>query len=216
MVFEAIGNFFVDFFNSFSQMNSTEIIAQIIGAIAMCFGVSSFQIKKARTLVIVCSTGSFIWSIHFLLLGLTTGQFIGCFMNILCVVRGVIFAQKEKHAWARSKSWYYIFSVAFILFYALEFLFFGVEASTRNLILEILPVIACITGTISMGMKSSKLIRVTYFTSSPLWLVYDAIAGSVGGTLTEIFCMTSIVIGMIRLDRKKKNPAKTENSEIAK
>lgn len=187
-------------------MTTLEIITQIVGIIAMALVVISFQMKTPNVLLTFTTIGNVVWTIHFYLTGLTTGSFMGFYMNLISIVRSFFLVlRSKKYKWAQSNLWFLAFSLVFAGFYVLDFTVFGTEPTTKNFILEVLPVIACITGTISLGMKSAKLIRFTYYTSSPFWLVYDAFVHSIGGVLTEVFTLCSITVAIIRLDIKKKD-----------
>ena len=38
----------------------------------------------------------------------------------------------------------------------------------------------------------------------PLWVVYDAISGTIGGVINDIFVIVSAIVGIIRFDKTKK------------
>jgi hypothetical protein len=52
--------------------------------------------------------------------------------------------------------------------------------------------------------QDANMCRLYTLCASPLWLTYNIIGGSQGGIITEVFASISIIIGMLRLDRKKK------------
>ena len=70
--------------------------------------------------------------------------------------------------------------------------------------MSILVILAKIVSTISYGMKHTKMIRRLKLVSMPMWLIYDISAGTIGGALNDVLVICSTIIGMIRLDRKKK------------
>ena len=51
--------------------------------------------------------------------------------------------------------------------------------------------------------KDAKSTRLYSFITSPSWLVYDCISGSIGGILTESISLVSIVVGVLKHDIKK-------------
>jgi len=67
-----------------------------------------------------------------------------------------------------------------------------------------LPIIAMVLTTVAFGIPNPKLTRLVAFPSSPLWLIYNVLSQSWGGVATEVFNMLSILIGMLRFDRRKK------------
>ena len=45
--------------------------------------------------------------------------------------------------------------------------------------------------------------RILSLFASPLWLIYNACNGSVGGTISDSLATVSILVGMYKHDRKK-------------
>jgi len=80
----------------------------------------------------------------------------------------------------------------------------GAGVYTWNGPLTLLPMSAMILTTVAFGISNPKITRLLSFPSSPLWLIYNLVNQSWGGVLTECFNMGSIIIGMLRFDRKKK------------
>ncbi len=65
-----------------------------------------------------------------------------------------------------------------------------------------------ITTTFAFRQKEGKRVRLLSLLNSPLWLVYNALNESIGGAITEVFCLISIGIGYIRHDRTQNNDIK--------
>lgn len=55
-------------------------------------------------------------------------------------------------------------------------------------------------------MTKEKYIRLISLAVGPCWLVYNLAVGAFTGALNEVFAMTSIVIGLVRNDIRKKAP----------
>ena len=89
------------------------------------------------------------------------------------------------------------------MIYLLSFTVFGKSPTTEHLIVEILPVVAMFASHLAYRMESTKHIRRICIISSVSWLIYNIYAVAVGAILCEVFSLVSIVIAMIRLDRKK-------------
>ena len=126
---------------------------------------------------------------------------MGCLLNALAAFRALIFLNKEKvHAdhWA----WFVGFLAVYVLCYGMTFTVFGTPATVRNLILEVLPLIGMVAITISFRLSDAKAIRKYALISSPCWLIYNIANFSIGAILCEILSLCSILVGMLRLDRK--------------
>ena len=68
-------------------MEINEIIGQIISIFAMSCNIISYQYKSQRSLIICQLLGGTLFAISFFLLGAT----VGGLLNILAVIRAVIF-----------------------------------------------------------------------------------------------------------------------------
>lgn len=179
-------------------MEPIEIVAQVIGLVAMAMNVLSYQQKSQKGVIGCQLLGSALFTVNFLLLGAT----MGAVLNGLGIVRALVYMHKERTK-AHKLAWVFAFSAAFILSYVLTFTLFGKEPGTVNLIVEILPVIAMIATTISFRCKGAAAIRMFGIVSSPLWLTYNIINFSVGAICCEVLNLISILIGIIRFDISK-------------
>jgi hypothetical protein len=85
----------------------------------------------------------------------------------------------------------------------LTFTAFGKPLTIMNCITEFFPIIGMIATTISFRYSDAKTIRRFSLVSSPSWLVYNIVNFAVGAIICEVFCLVSIVVGILRLDRQK-------------
>ena len=174
-----------------------EIVAQIIGVLAMIFNILSYQGKQQRTVITLQLFGAVFFAINFLLLGAA----VGGILNILAAIRAVIFVFKDKFK-ADSLFWLIAFTASYVAVYILNFTVFGKEPTAFNLIIEILPVIGMLALNIGFRLKDSANIRRCGLVSSPAWLIYNIVVGSWGAIICELFTLVSIFVGMFRHDRK--------------
>ena len=179
-------------------MNTYTIIAQAIGIIAMAFNTLSYQ-QRTRKGAIACQLfGGLLFSINFFMLG----AIIGCILNAMAVIRAIVFLNKEK-LHADHPIWLAGFSVAYIIPYVLTFTVLGKEPTALNFIIEFLPVVAMIASTISFRLTDAKSIRRYGLIASPSWLIYNIANFAIGAIICEVLSLGSIIVGMIRLDRKR-------------
>lgn len=176
-----------------------DLLVQALGLIGMTMNLVSFQLREQKKLIRLQFYSSIVFSFHYFLLG----AMMGCILNIIGICRAFVFSHKEKE-WARKKIWLYIFIGAYITVYILTFTVLGLEPTTYNLLLELLPVIGMTATTIGFFLENAAQVRKLSLMNAPTWLVYNVISGSIGGALTEIFCLISVVVGIIRLDIKRK------------
>jgi hypothetical protein len=57
---------------------------------------------------------------------------------------------------------------------------------------------------LAVWQKNPRMIRLLSLLSPPLWLIYNVLSGSYPGILSEIFLLTSTLIGIYRFDIRKK------------
>lgn len=167
--------------------------AQIIGVFGLICSLLSFQMKNRKWIMAFQMTASLSFSTQLFMLRAVTG---GC-VDMISFIRTMIFSQNSKK-WASSPVWLYVFIVIMILTGIL----------TWQNAWDILPIAGSILSTVALWMKREKHIRLISLTVGPCWLVYNLVKGAWSGALNEVLAMTSIVIGLIRNDREKKN--KTE------
>lgn len=179
-------------------METTEIIAQAIGIFAMAFNLLSYQQKTRKGAIVFQLFGTTLFTINFLMLG----AMVGGLLNLVGAIRAIIFINKEKLR-ADHIAWQIGFIAVYFASYILTFTAFGKEPDAFNLIIEFLPLIGMIATTISYRFSDAKSIRKFGLISSPAWLVYNIANMSVGAILCEVLSLGSIIIGIVRLDKKK-------------
>ena len=180
-------------------MDTIEITAQIIGIVAMFFNLFSYQ-QKTRKGAIICQLfGTILFTVNFFMLGAT----VGAIMNFIGALRAVIFINKEKLK-ADHVGWFIGFTVVYLASYVLTFTVLDKEPTAVNFVLEFLPVIGMVATTHSYRLTDAKAIRKFGLISSPVWLIYNIANFSVGAIICEVLSLASIIIGIVRLDRKNK------------
>ena len=175
-----------------------EIIAQIIGYIATAIVLITFQFKTQKTIVIFQFFSTMLFTVHFYMLGL----YAGALLNAVCAIRAIVFSQKDKK-WAGHPIWIGVFKLLTFIAYGISVLFLKEDPTPLTYFIELIPVAGNVITTIGMRQEAKMCRRYT-LCASPLWLSYNIIGHSQGGIITEVFSSISIIIGMIRLDRKKK------------
>lgn len=181
-------------------MDGIEITAQIFGIIGMICNIIVFQQKTHKKVLAWQFFAASVFAANYFLLGAV----VGGMLNLVGALRSVVFFFKEK-THANSVWWLVFFICAFSLSYPLSFLAFGTEPTLKNFIIEILPVLAMIIATVSLRLGSARAVRRLGLISSPMWLTYNCFSGSIGAVASEILNLISIIVGIIRLDRKKKD-----------
>ena len=176
-----------------------EAFAQILSIAGLACVVGSYQQKKKSALLAVQATGGALFGVHYLLLG----AYAGFLLNIIAVTRALVF-YKEDLPKQVGNIWVWIFHGLCLVAYILTFTVFDTEPSVKNLFLEILPAIGMVCLSISFNMTGAKEIRRLGTVSSVCWLIYNFAHLSIGGIACEAMCLVSIIVGILRHDRKEK------------
>lgn len=176
-------------------MTTTQIIAQIFGILALGVTIICYQLNSQKKILIAQVIASILFMLNLAFLG----GMSGALLNIHGICRALTFYQRGRHKWADSPFWIWFYIVAAVVCVAI----------TYKSPLDLLPLVGQICTTTSLFMKDPAKIRLFTLPSPPCWFIYHLANGNIGGTLNEIFVIASIIIAMIRLDRKKP----TENKE---
>ena len=167
----------------------TQIIAQALGILALCVTIICYQLNSQKKILLCQMIAATLFTVNLALLG----GMSGALLNIHGICRALTFYQRGKYKWADSPLWVWFYIAAAVVCVAV----------TYKSPLDLLPLIGQIFTTISFFMKDAAKIRLFTLPSPPCWFIYHLSTGNIGGTLNEIFVISSIIIGMIRLDRKK-------------
>ena len=163
-----------------------EIIAQGIGIVAAAISISSFQFKNNKILFTLRAIASVLFALNYLLLGAITAAILNA-INIVCMVMMVY---GERHR-------YIAIPISLCAMYIIAVLF------TYEGILSLFLLAAQLACVISMWTVDGLKIRVVQlFVSSPIWLANNIIVFTVGGIITEVFVIVSIIVSIIRFGFK--------------
>ncbi|MBE5759536.1 MAG: YgjV family protein [Clostridiales bacterium] len=176
-----------------------EMIAQAIGIIAMFFNIFSYQQKSGKGVITFQLFGASLFAVNFLMIG----AFSGGLLNVIAVIRAILFLKKDKFK-TDNIPWFVVFLCSYIASYVLTFTVFGKPFTVVNALFEILPVIGMVATHLAFRHDDAGIIRRFGFVSSCSWIIYNIWVLSIGAIVCEAFSIISIFIGMWRLDRKNK------------
>ena len=174
---------------------SLTFLGQAIGIVAMAFNILSYQNKNQKAVIAFQFFGSALFALSFLMLG----AIIGGILNFIGIIRALVFMNKEK-LHADKPIWLWGFIAAYLVTYVLTFTVFGQEVTPLKLLIEALPVVGMTALTLGFRMTDAKAVRRMGLISSPSWLIYNI---AIGAIACEVITLASILIGMLRHDRKK-------------
>lgn len=159
------------------------IMAHTAGFLSAAILIASFQCKNSHKLIVMQLVANALYVLSLLLLG----AFSGCIGLIISCARNLIIASKRP--WARWKGWPWLLVCLNVI--GTAFTWVGP--------LSLLPLIGVSSLTLANWTRNGRVIRIANFAvSSPVWIVYDIFTGSWFGIAAELFCMSSVVVSVIR------------------
>lgn len=161
-----------------------QLTGQILSLIGMILTVLSFQLKGKKQILIMQTAGSAFFLASFILLE----SLSAVYLNVIFLIRNIIFYFRADKKWARHKIWLYVLLIAVTVAGSLGY---------RSL-WDILPIIGSIFGTVAAYMDNENMFRILKLGDSPCWFIYNMSIPSVGGLVCEAINIISIIIGLIR------------------
>lgn len=166
-----------------------QILIQILGWAAMATVFCSFQVKDPKKTLLVMSGAQVLFTIHFGLAGAITGAI----QNLLAIARNlcIIYTDPQKTSGKIAKA------IVIAAFAVAPFGFWlaGLEIGVLDFVLGVIMAIAAY---LVWTARSSAIRLSQLFMISPCWLLYDALAGSMPGVLTECLNILSVLIFYLR------------------
>ena len=160
-----------------------ELFIQLIGVLGVIASVISFQCKKHRSILFFRTLNESIFTVQYILLGAYTGMA----MNVIGMIRNVIFSEQVK----RGKSTRLSISVFCAIF-------LGAGILTWEGPKSILLILAKFISTAAYGNKNLLVVRLLVLFTSSSWMVYNLFVGSYAGMLCEVLTLISILISLWR------------------
>ncbi|MEE0946820.1 MAG: YgjV family protein [Acutalibacteraceae bacterium] len=168
-----------------------EIIANIIGIIAVAVFLLSYQMKK-RNAIVTCNVISrVLYIVQYILLG----AFEGAVLDIVGVIASLVAQKKDKP---------FIKKYMLLCFIAVDLLTIGAGILLYENVYSILPIIGVLLHTGAFWLNDEKRIRQVSLAGSPFWFVYNFHSRAYGSSVGDLLSMVSIILAMFRYDFKRK------------
>lgn len=174
-----------------------EVVAQILGILALVAMVLSYQQKERVNLLRFQMLSNALYGISYFMLGVTTMAV----MSIVNVARSFVFSKNDTK-WGKSPAWLYLFLGATLV---------GGIISWQGF-LSLLVIIATLLLTVTLYSTNMAFMRRVFLILPFLYIATNIVSRSIGGIGNDIFCIISAVIAIWRFDIKKKK-ADSEETE---
>ena len=173
-------------------------IGQGFGVIAIALGFLSYQLKTQRQLIIAQTATAITFCIHYALIGAWTGMA----MNVVSALRGVAYYARNKKG-----SQNMVIPILFAVVIGAAGLL------TWEAWYSVFVFLGLVINTLCMAFSDPQKVRASILITSPLVLVYDILAFSIGGAVYESVAVISAAIGLLRMYKMKKDASKNESIE---
>ncbi len=161
-------------------------IGQLFGGFAVVLGFLNYQVKTREKLLFIHLSTTICFSVHYMLIG----AYAGMAMNLVGAVRNTVFFFVGKNGKVSRG-----YSIGFAILMAV------MGIISWEAWYSVLAVIALTVNSYAMSFSDPNNIRKSILITSPMVLVYDALARSYGGTVYETVAIISAVIGIVRYKR---------------
>ncbi len=172
---------------------------QFFGVLGLLTTVMVYQQKENRKMLLWKMATDTVWVIHYCMLG----AYSVAVVTIVAILRSAILLC-QNHAWARSRIWLWVFLGSSLLLSILAW-------KDWTSLLTTVGSLACI---IAYWIGIPRVTRIISLPAGAMFLVNVALNGSLWGTLCESFILASALIGIIRLDIRKKSPEDAPSTEV--
>ena len=169
-----------------------DIIANIVGVVAVILFVLSYQMKTRKGIIICNSVSRALYVAQYLLLF----AFEGAVLDVLGIVAAVL-AQKKDTPFIKKHLKSVIISVNLVMI--------GAGVLLYENIFSLLPVFGVLLHTGAFWLSKEKNIRIISFLGSPFWLAYNLSSHAYGSAAGDVITMVSIASAMIRYKDFKKS-----------
>ena len=164
------------------------IVAQIFGAFALTILIISLQKNSKTKLLLYQSISSLLYALQYLFLNAYTG----CFMNLICMIRNMIFNQYPKK---RPPVYWLIITIVLMIFFS---------SLSYTGVISFLPMIAVILYSIALWHGNLTVIRTTEIISCSLYILYNIKVLAITGLIATIIEFVGAILAVYKFDIKKK------------
>ena len=166
------------------------LIGQGFGILAIILGFVSYQLKTQKQVLFCQAVVGAVFLVHYALIGAVSGMA----MNVISLIRNTIYAVRGGKNVTR-------FDKAIPIVFTVLMGIMGILSWTNWY--SIFVFLGLVINSYCMSFSDPQMIRKSILITSPLVLIYDIFALSIGGAVYESVAVISSVIGIIRMKKDK-------------
>ena len=170
------------------------IIAQIAGLTGAGLNIMSYQMKENRRLYLFKGISGVLFALQFFLLGNLTAALL----NLVNLLRAAALVS------SKCKSNRLVFLLIQLMYISCCIFTFGrgevaFGGAAMAMILSVITTFIQLLETCALMTRNGKRIRLAQVcVISPVWLVNNFLTGSIGGVVTEVFGIGSVILSFLR------------------
>lgn len=174
------------------------IIGQLLGIFAISLGVISYQVKTQNKLLLLQTLNALLFIIHYLMIGAISGMAL----NIVGLVKNAFYWYKSDKGGA---------GIVIPCIFASTVLGLGIFTAIQTQTwYSVFLIIGLTVHTVCFAIPDAQKVRASILFTSPMVLIYNIFAFSIGGMVYESVATVSAAIGFIRYKKSNKNSERIE------
>lgn len=165
-----------------------QLLGQILGVLATIITGISYQMNTKRSLLLVQTAATACTCLAYLFLGAASGFML----NIVCIVRNVVFYFQKDSGKSHMTPAIMLAAVMVVL-----------GSLSWQGAVSLLIIIALAANTLFLSFGDPQLLRKSILGTSSLVLLYNIFVFSLGGIANESLAIVSSVVGILRYRKEK-------------
>lgn len=165
-----------------------EIIAQIVGLLAVATFLLSYQQKRRPQIILFNLVSRILYILQYLLLG----AFTGAVFDILAAVVSIFAGKKHTNFINNNLKLIVILSNSVIVVVGI------IIAFTNKNFLDFFALGGVLLEINALWLTKEKAIRLVSLCSAPFWFTYNFLSRAYGSAIGNVLTIVSIVIALIR------------------
>ena len=178
------------------ELTLTYVLSQIFVIINSALLMSTYQLKSRKSILIVSFMALFANGVAYVLLS----AWSGLAMVFVAMIRNIIFMIDEKKNGKSNK----ITKKDIVILAVLYIISIISAIFTYQGILSMMSVLATMLYTYSIWQKKTSVYKILGIIIEIIWIIYNIYIVSVLGIIIEICLLISVIIGLIREYKSKK------------
>ncbi len=167
-------------------MTTAEIIAQVLGGIALVIGFLMYIFKSRGLILIFKGISDLLWASNYLL----SQMYVACIVSVICVIRSIVFYFRDKRSDKQNTAWLIVFLILVFLSPCYDIFVLKKQAYV------LLPAIGSIIAVFAFYQKKPNMVRLLGIISSVPWLIYTIVYFNLTAVLNSGI---QITVGLVTL-----------------